>query len=124
PTFLRHSWALVSRSLLLPHQLVHLRDEFFDGVHALLEIGLLLLGQLQLDNPLDAVGAQYDGNAHIVTAHAVFTITVRSARNETLLVANHGFDHLGARSRRSIVGAAGLQQVDNFFAAVPRSLNN
>src|SRR5262245_44958011 len=72
-------------------QLAHGRHEFLDGIDALLEVGLLLCGQLQLDDFLDAAGAQDYRDADIVAADAVLFLTKRGTGNEPLLVANDRF---------------------------------
>ena len=105
-------------------RLLHRGDKFFDRVDALLKIGLLLRGQLQLDDPLDAAGAQNDRHADIIAADAVLLVAIGGAGNQPLLVANDRFDHLRRGRGRRVVGAAGLQQADDLRAAVAGALDD
>ena len=77
-----------------------------------------------LDDPLDAAGAKNNGHADVIAADAVLFVAIGRGRNEPLLVANDGLDHLGGGRGRRVIGAAGLQQADDFGSAIARAIDD
>lgn len=52
----------------------HHRDQFLNRVDALLEFGLLAVGQVEFDNLLHAILAEDDRHADVVSTDAIFTL--------------------------------------------------
>ena len=69
------------------HQLLH-------GIGALLQRGLLLRGELDLNDLLDAFGAKLHRNANVQASDAILAIEIRGAGENLLLVFQNRFDHL------------------------------
>src|SRR5579871_5690508 len=55
-----------------------------DRVDRLVEHRLLRSGELDLDHPLDALGAEHDGNADIEILHTVFAVEIGRAGKHAL----------------------------------------
>src|SRR5262245_42286112 len=61
-------------------------DDALDAFGALLEHGLLFVGQADLDDLLDALAADDDGDAHVEVLVAVLAVEVGRGGEEALLV--------------------------------------
>ena len=87
---------------------------------------MLLLApvELDLDDALDAAGADHRRHADIGVLDAVFAVEMRGAGQHALLVLEIGFGHRDRRSRRGVIGRAGLQQADDLGAAVAGALDD
>src|SRR4029453_13724898 len=101
--------------LALQFQLVH---QLADGAGGLVEGGLLLSGELDLDDLLDAAPAELHGHANIEPADAVLTVQVGRAGQDLLLVLQDGLDHLHRGRRGGVVRPARLGQGHDLRAAV------
>ena len=77
-----------------------------------------------LDDPLDAIGADDDRHADIKAFDAIFAIELRGAGQNPALVAQIGFRHGDRRGRRRIKSRAGLQETDDFAAALAGALDD
>ena len=87
--------------------------------------GLALIGvEVELDHPLDALGADHHRHAGIEPLHVVLAVQIGGAGQHPLLVLEIGFGHLQGSSRRRVKGRAGLQQADDFGPAVARALHD
>src|SRR5947208_802066 len=91
---------------------------------AALEHLALVLVQLDLDDPLDAVGAQDAGDADEVAADAVLLVAVDGAGEDALLVADDRLGHLHGGGGGGVVGAAGLEQADDLGPAGAGALDD
>ena len=85
-----------------------------------LEHGALGAVELDLDDALDALGADHHRHADIEILHAVFAVEPGGAGQHALLVAQIAFRHRDGGGRRRVEGRAGLEQVDDLGAAVAR----
>ena len=107
----------------LPLALQHVH-QFLHGGGALLQAGLLLGGQFQLVDLLDAARAQLHGHADEQAVDAVLAFQIRGAGQHLLLIPEDGFGHFHRGRRWRIVGAAGLQVLDDFGSAVARAVHD
>src|SRR6185437_16467457 len=83
-----------------------------------MESGLLFGSEFDLDDLLEAPGAELARNANVEAVDAVLALEVCSAGENLLLVLEDGFDHLDCGGRRSVVGRAGLEVLDDLGATV------
>ena len=67
----------------------------------LLKRGLLVGGQLDLDDLLDAVGAQLHGHADEQVVDAVLALQEHRARHDLLLILQDRLDHQRGRRARA-----------------------
>ena len=79
--------------------------------------------ELDLDDLLEAGRAQLAGNADVVAVDAVLALQISRAGKNLLLVLEDGFDHLSDCGRGGVVGAAGLEVLDDLGAAVAGALD-
>src|SRR3954469_17381095 len=93
-------------------------DQALHRGNRLVEIGPLSAGQLQLDDALDALGADHHRHTDIKTLHAVFAVEPGRARQHALLVAQIALGHRDRRRGRRIERRAGLEQIDDLGTAV------
>src|SRR3546814_6294647 len=77
-----------------------------------------------LDDFLDAVLADLNGNADVEPINAVLAGEVRGAGQDALLVAEIAFGHGDGAGGRSVEGRAGLEQGDDLAATVGRALDD
>src|SRR6185437_14777254 len=98
------------------HQLLH-------RIGALLKCGLFFRHELDLDDLFQAAGAELAGHADEQAVNAVFAFEIGGAGQDFLLVFENRFDHLGRSRGRGVVGAAGLEILHNFGAAVAGALH-
>src|SRR5690606_7879385 len=80
--------------------------------------------QIDFDDPLDAAGTQYDRYARVDVALTVFAVEVRDSGQDAPLVLQNRLGHLDDGKARGVVGAARLQQVDDFAAAAAGPLDD
>ena len=106
-----------SQSLTASH------SDFTDG-HRLVEHGLLVGVQLDLDDLLDAAFADDHRHADIEILDAVLAGQVRGAGQQAALVLEVALGHLDRRGGRGVEGRAGLEQADDLGAAVARALDD
>src|SRR2546425_830337 len=99
------------------HRLLH-------GLGGLLEGGLLLRGELHLDDLLQATPPQLARHAAVHPGQPVLPLEPRRAREDALLVEHDCGDHLRDRGRRGIIGGAGLEMADDLAPAVARALDD
>ena len=92
-----------------------------DGV---LELGLLVTVELDLDDALDAAGADHHRHADIDVVDAILPGEIGGAGQHPLLVLEIAFGHGDGRRGRGVIGRAGLQQADDFGAAVAGALHD
>src|SRR3954464_5193919 len=71
--------------------------QFLHSIGALLQRRLLLAGQFDLDDLLQAASAKLAGNADEQAVDAVLALQVCGARQDLLLILEDGFHHLGRR---------------------------
>src|SRR4030095_10074303 len=96
-------------------------DQFLDGASRLVELGLLLRRQLDLEELLAALRAQLHGHAHEQIVDAIFALQEHRARHDLFLVLQDRFDHERRRGARRIPGAR-ADQLGDFGAAVGGAL--
>src|SRR5439155_10479397 len=76
-------------------------DDLAHGFARALERLPLLVREVELDDLLDAAGAQLARHAHVKAVDAVFALEIGGARQHPLLVEHDRVDHLrGGRARR------------------------
>ncbi|ENN89596.1 hypothetical protein RHSP_59721 [Rhizobium freirei PRF 81] len=95
-----------------------------NGSDRLVESFLLGLVEIDFDDALDTACTDDGGNADIHVLDAILAVEVSGARQNALLVLEVGFSHLNGRGSRSVIGRAGLQQADDFGAAVTGALDD
>src|ERR1700693_952004 len=88
--------------------------QFLDRCDAFVERSLLFGGELDLDNLLDALGAEFYRHTHIKALDSVFPFEIGGAGKNLLLVLEDGLDHFGDGGRGGVVGAAGLEILHDF----------
>src|SRR5688572_3411921 len=98
-------------------------DQFFYGAGRLIERGLFVGRQLDLDNLLDALRAQLDRHADEQVVHTVLALQEDRARHDLLLILQDRFDHQRRRRARRIPGA-GAHQLGDFGATVGGALRD
>src|SRR4051812_30718613 len=81
-----------------------------DGLGGLLEPGDLGVGELVLDDLLDALRADLGLDAQVDAGDAVLAVDPRAHRQDLAGVLDDGLGHAGRGGRRGVVGRAGLQQ--------------
>src|SRR5713101_2239723 len=99
------------------HQLPHRRG-------GAVERRLLIGGELDLDDLLEAPGSQARRYAEEQIAVAILPVQGDGARQDPVLVEQDRLHHLDDGRRRGVVGAARLEQVDDLDAAVARALHD
>src|SRR3954470_9031475 len=82
-------------------QALHRADRFVEGL-------AVLAGELDLDDALNALGADHDGDADIHVLHAVFALEVGGRGQHALLVTQIALGHRDRGRRRRIEGQTGL----------------
>src|SRR5690348_5133019 len=92
--------------------------------HRTVEHLLFALVELDLDDALDAAGADHHGNADIGALDAILAGEVGRTGQQALLVLEIGFGHGNRRGRRRVIGRAGLEQADDLGAAVTGALHD
>src|SRR2546428_10758152 len=97
--------------LKLRHQLPHRR-------RGAVQRRLLLGGELDFDDLLQALRAQPGRNSQEQIAVAVLAVQVDGAGQDHVPVQQDRLDHLDDGGRRGVVGAAGLPKVDDLDPAV------
>ena len=85
---------------------------------------MLFFVELDVDDALDAVAADYGRNANVHTFNADFAVTVCCARQNALLVFEVSFSHFDSRSCRCVECGASFQQANDLCAAVTGALND
>jgi hypothetical protein len=100
------------------------RAELADGFGALLQSGVFFGSELDLDDLLEAGRAQLAGDADVVALDAVLALEVDGAGDNLLLVLEDRFDHLDGGGGGGVVGAAGLEVLDDLRAAVAGALDD
>ena len=83
----------------------------------------LLLAEVELDDLLDAAGAELDRHAHVETVDAVLALEQRRAREHALLVEDDRVDHLRRGCARRVPGRR-AEQVHDLAAALARALDH
>src|ERR1700730_1614835 len=99
-------------------------DQLADRGDRFVERRPFLLVERDLDHPLDAAGADHDGDADVEILDPILPVEPRRTGQHAFLVAQIGLGHLDRRTGRRIEGRAGLQQPDDLAAAVPRALDD
>src|SRR3972149_6434348 len=82
--------------------------------------GLFIGGELDLDDFFHPVLPDLDRNAAIDVLQSVLALKPCCTRKNSFLIAYDGLDHFDCCSRRSIVGASGLQEIDDLGATITR----
>src|SRR4026207_1731373 len=85
-------------------------DELADRGGRLVEGGLLVLLQLDLDDLLDPVASELDRHPDVEALGAVLPVQVRGAGQDLLLVLADRLHHLHRGGGRRVVGAARLEE--------------
>src|SRR5690606_28444316 len=111
--------ALATRSLE-PQQAQRAAHRF----HGALEHRPLILGELDLNNLLDAARAQDDGHADVEVLRAALAVEVGDVRDDALLVLENGLHHLHNGRAGGVVGAAGLEEAHDLAAALAGALHD
>src|ERR1700731_3000243 len=119
---------LEARTMLMqpsstPHILDHV-DQFAHGADRFVEGSLLVPVEGDLDDALDAAGADHDGDADEEILDPILPVEPRRPGHHAFLVAQIGLGHLDRRTGRRIEGRAGFQQPDDLAAAIPRALDD
>src|ERR1700722_5369216 len=96
---------------------LHRADEFLYMIDAALEHLSFIVVEFDFDDPLDAFGAQDAGNAHEIASDSVFLLTEDGTGQDSLLVLDDRLGHLHGRRGGCVIGAAGLEQPDDFRSA-------
>src|SRR6185436_12560783 len=99
-------------------------DQPLNGAYRLVEGFAVLAGQLDLDDALDALRADDDGNADIHVLHAVFAVEIGGAGQHALLVLQIALGHRHGGSGRRVERGTGLQQVHDLGAAVAGAVDD
>ena len=81
------------------------------------------VGQLELDDLLDAAGAELDRHAHVEAVDPVLALEVGGAGQDALLVEHDRVDHLRRRGAGRVPGGR-AEQVDELAAALARALDH
>src|SRR5215212_10017031 len=87
-------------------------DDLADGVGGVLEGPVLVVAQLELDDLLDAGGAELHRDTHVQAVDSVLAVEEGRAREEPLLVEQHSVDHLRAGRPRRVPGGRAEQVHD------------
>src|SRR5262249_47763985 len=99
------------------NQRLHRFDRLHEGV-------AFSRAKVELDDALDALGADHHRYASIETLHVVFAVEVGGARQPALVVFEIGIGHFQRGGGRCVIGRGGLQQATALRAAVTRALND
>ena len=99
-------------------------DQPLHRLHRLLEHRPLRRIEVDLDDLLDAVGADHHRHADVHALHAVLAVEVGGAGQHAALVLEVALGHLDRGGGRRIEGGAGLQEVDDLAAAAARALDD
>src|SRR5439155_22765422 len=99
-------------------------DQALDRADRFVEGFAILAGQLDLDDTLDALRADDDGNADIHVLHAVFAVEIGSAGQHALLVPQVALRHRDRGSGRRVEGRTGLEEVDDLGAAIAGAVDD
>src|SRR4051812_20596131 len=89
-----------------------------DRLRGLLQTGQLRLGEVALDDLLDAFAADLGLDAEVHTVDAVLAVDPGTHRDDRTRVLDDGLGHAGGGGRRRVVRGAGLQQRDDLGPAV------
>src|SRR5215510_14857545 len=98
-------------------------DEIFDATERSLQHAAFLVREIDLDDALDAAGAEYDGHADVIAVDSALALEVRGARQDALLVLEIALGHFDRGCGRRHPGAR-LQQVDDFATRHLRALDD
>src|SRR5579862_1052099 len=98
-------------------------DDLTDGLGARPQRGALVIGEVELDDLLDALRAELHRHAHVQAVDAVLALEVRRARKHALLVQHDRVDHLRRRRARRVPGGR-AEQVDELAAALRGALDH
>src|SRR5215471_13388049 len=99
-------------------------DQLTDRSCGLLQGGVFVVAELDLDDFLHALGAKFHRHADKQPVDAVLAFEIDGAGENLLLIFKDSFDHFDGRGGRCIVGRTGLQQIHDFGAAFAGALNN
>src|SRR5205085_11260317 len=84
-------------------------QQFLHRVDRDLEIGPGLIVQRDLDDLLDAAGANHAGDADIEAVQAIFAVDISGSGQEALLVAKIGLGHGDAAGGGRVISRAGSE---------------
>ena len=90
----------------------------------MLEHRLFVVGQRDFEHALDSAAAQDDGDADEQPVDSVLAFEQCGAGQDAALVQRDAVDHLRDGRGGRVKGAAGLEQVDDFRAAVAGALDD
>src|ERR671913_1259251 len=96
----------------------HRVDEILHGCRGILERGKLLFGQREFDDLSHSLPPQLNRHADEQTVDSVLTLKVDTAGQHAPLVKQDRVDHLHDRRPWRLVGTPGLQQCNDFGAAI------
>src|SRR5262249_46081918 len=98
-------------------------DDLAHGRGGGLELGVLVVGQVELHDLAEAARAELHRDADVEAVDPVLTFEVGRAREDAPLVEHDRVDHLcGSRARR--VPGRGAEQVDDLTAALGGALDH
>src|SRR3546814_341419 len=100
------------------------RQQVPDRIDRQLKPGLVGIVEGDLDDFLDAAGADHHRHADIQPVDAIGTVDIGGAGQDALLVAQIGFGHGDATGGRGVKGRTGAEQRDDFAAAAAGALDD
>src|SRR6516225_2243766 len=98
-------------------QRLHRFDRAHEGV-ALMRI------EIELDDALDALGADHYRHTGVEPLHMILAVEIRGAGQDALVVLEIRFRHLQRGGGRRVIGGAGFEQTYDLGAAVARALHD
>src|SRR5882672_3864998 len=99
-------------------------DQTLHGADRLVEGFAVLAGQFDLDNTLDTLRSDDNGDADIHVLHAIFAVEIGRAGHHALLVLKVALGHRDRGRRRRIERRTGFQQVDDLGAAIAGAVDD
>src|SRR5208282_5876814 len=99
-------------------------NELFYGGGALVEGHFLFGRQLDFYDLLDALGAEFYGDAYKKSVNAVLSVEVGGAGENLLFVLENGFNHFGRGGRGGVISRSGLEIFDDLGAPVSGALHD
>src|ERR1700736_614420 len=102
----------------------HHLDQLLNSVGGLFEEGAFAFAEFDFDDLLDALRAEFDGDAYEEAVDAVLALQVGGTGHNHLLVEQDRVDHLQDRGGGREVGAARAEQFDDFRATIAGALYN